>query len=287
MLFVSIRWSTEAAIRYEVAVETFEGDRLASDRVRLRPHLGSDAADHVRWRNDAEVAYWATAGDVRFWPVAAAAVERWFIDKLPEMNPRSDGVLCGRPSRRASHRHGRLSRCGRCRPLSHCWHHHWREGPVGTRLRLRSASIARRLPIRPSQPPSGPVGHLVGQRTGDEIIRTHWVQKKDAYETRSGVLAAISTRSSWVCFVPSGNRPASARPGRRFPPTTRVTFDPAGNQRGGPFSVLIALHLSWLVSGKVPVPAESGVGRGPHHGVGVEARIGSHACLAVYKGPAR
>ncbi len=87
------RWSGEAAIRYEVAVDTFGGDRLASDRVRLRPHLASDAADHVRWRNDPEVAYWATAGDVRFWPVAAATVERWFTDKLPEMNPRYDGVL--------------------------------------------------------------------------------------------------------------------------------------------------------------------------------------------------
>jgi len=55
--------------------------------------VASDAADHVRWRNDAEVAHWATAGDVTFWPVAAAAVERWFVEKLPDMNPRSDGVL--------------------------------------------------------------------------------------------------------------------------------------------------------------------------------------------------
>lgn len=74
-------------------VETFEGDYLASPRVRLRPHVASDAADHVRWRNDAEVAFWATAGDVRFWPVAAACVDRWFADKLPQMDPRSDGVF--------------------------------------------------------------------------------------------------------------------------------------------------------------------------------------------------
>lgn len=78
---------------YELAVETFGGDRLASDRVRLRPHVADDAADHVRWRNDAEVAYWATAGDVRFWPVAAAAVDRWFVEKLPVFDPRSDGVF--------------------------------------------------------------------------------------------------------------------------------------------------------------------------------------------------
>jgi RimJ/RimL family protein N-acetyltransferase len=80
-------------IRYEVGVQTFEGDSLASGRVRLRPHVSSDAADHVRWRNDAEVAFWATAGDIHFWPVAAAAVDRWFSDKLPEMDPRSDGVF--------------------------------------------------------------------------------------------------------------------------------------------------------------------------------------------------
>ena len=73
-------------------METFEGDTLSSDRVRLRPHLASDAADHIRWRNDAEVAFWATAGDARFWPVAAATVDRWFSDKLPEMDPTSDGV---------------------------------------------------------------------------------------------------------------------------------------------------------------------------------------------------
>jgi RimJ/RimL family protein N-acetyltransferase len=80
-------------IRYEVGVETFEGDCLASRRVRLRPHVANDAQDHVRWRNDAEVAFWATAGDVRFWPVAAVAVDHWFRDKLPEMDPRADGVF--------------------------------------------------------------------------------------------------------------------------------------------------------------------------------------------------
>ena len=75
-----------------MGVESFEGDRLASGRVRLRPHVASDATDHVRWRNDAEVAFWATASDVRFWPVAAAAVEHWFSNKLPEMDPAADGV---------------------------------------------------------------------------------------------------------------------------------------------------------------------------------------------------
>jgi RimJ/RimL family protein N-acetyltransferase len=71
----------------------FDRDRLASPRVRLRPHVTSDAADHVRWRNDAEVAFWATAGDIRFWPVAAASVDRWFSDKMPHLDPRSDGVF--------------------------------------------------------------------------------------------------------------------------------------------------------------------------------------------------
>jgi RimJ/RimL family protein N-acetyltransferase len=74
-------------------METFRDDGLASDRLRLRPHVQSDAADHVRWRNDAEVAYWATGGDVAFWLVSAAAVDRWFAEKLPYLDPRSDGVL--------------------------------------------------------------------------------------------------------------------------------------------------------------------------------------------------
>jgi RimJ/RimL family protein N-acetyltransferase len=72
---------------------SFGGDRLASDRVRLRAHVASDAADHVRWRNDAEVAHWATAGDISFWPVAASAVERCFAEKLPDIDPRFGGVL--------------------------------------------------------------------------------------------------------------------------------------------------------------------------------------------------
>jgi RimJ/RimL family protein N-acetyltransferase len=80
-------------IRYEVGVDTFDNDRLASERVRLRPHVASDAADHVRWRNDAEVAFWATAGDIRFWPVAASTVARWFNDDLPAMDPQRDGVF--------------------------------------------------------------------------------------------------------------------------------------------------------------------------------------------------
>lgn len=74
-------------------MDNFRGDSLASNRVRLRPHVASDAADHVRWRNDAEVALWATAGDIRFWLVTAGSVDRWFADKLPEMDPTSDGVF--------------------------------------------------------------------------------------------------------------------------------------------------------------------------------------------------
>jgi RimJ/RimL family protein N-acetyltransferase len=87
------QWRVRTAIRYDIRVVTFEGDGLASERVRLRSHLASDAADHVRWRNDAEVAFWATAGDIRFWPVAEAAVDRWFVDKLPGLDPRTDGVF--------------------------------------------------------------------------------------------------------------------------------------------------------------------------------------------------
>jgi RimJ/RimL family protein N-acetyltransferase len=68
-------------------------DRLASERVRLRPLWTSDVADHVRWRNDAEVAYWATAGDVNYSPASPAAVERWFAEKLPTLDLRTGGIL--------------------------------------------------------------------------------------------------------------------------------------------------------------------------------------------------
>lgn len=68
-------------------------DRLAGGRVRLRPQSAADTANHVRWRNDAEVAYWATAGDVRFYPVAECVMERWFAEKLPNLDPRTDGVF--------------------------------------------------------------------------------------------------------------------------------------------------------------------------------------------------
>ena len=66
---------------------------LVADRVRLRPLSSSDASDHARWRNDPEVAYWATAADPNFGPVAEAAVERWFFEKLPGLDPRAAGVL--------------------------------------------------------------------------------------------------------------------------------------------------------------------------------------------------
>lgn len=68
-------------------------DLLAAGRVRLRPLSASDAADHARWRNDSEVAYWATTGDPNFGPVASANVERWFSEKLPTLDPRVGGVL--------------------------------------------------------------------------------------------------------------------------------------------------------------------------------------------------
>ena len=74
-------------------METFPGDRLTGERVRLRSQLASDAANHIRWRNDAEVAYWATAGDVAFYPIAAGTVERWFADKLDDLDPTTDGVF--------------------------------------------------------------------------------------------------------------------------------------------------------------------------------------------------
>jgi RimJ/RimL family protein N-acetyltransferase len=68
-------------------------DRLAGSRVRLRPQSAADAANHVRWRNDAEVAYWATAGDVNFHPVAESVMEHWFAEVHPRLDPRTDAVF--------------------------------------------------------------------------------------------------------------------------------------------------------------------------------------------------
>jgi RimJ/RimL family protein N-acetyltransferase len=67
-------------------MENFALGCLASERLRLRPLSVGDAADNVRWRNDPEVAHWATAGQLR--PVPAHALERWFAEKLPELDPR-------------------------------------------------------------------------------------------------------------------------------------------------------------------------------------------------------
>jgi len=68
-------------------------DVLVAGRVRLRPLAPSDAADHARWRNDPEVVYWATAGSPNFGPLSPIAVERWFSEKLPTLDPKVDGVL--------------------------------------------------------------------------------------------------------------------------------------------------------------------------------------------------
>ena len=66
---------------------------LAGDRVRLRPLRATDVQDHMRWRNDPEVARWATASDVYFGPVTEAAVERAFADKLLTLDPRLEAVF--------------------------------------------------------------------------------------------------------------------------------------------------------------------------------------------------
>jgi RimJ/RimL family protein N-acetyltransferase len=74
-------------------MDTFPGDGLVGDRVRLRSQVAADAANHIRWRNDAEVAYWATAGDIHFSPVAPSVMERWFAERLSDLDPTKDGVF--------------------------------------------------------------------------------------------------------------------------------------------------------------------------------------------------
>jgi RimJ/RimL family protein N-acetyltransferase len=68
-------------------------DVLASDRLHLRPLLSSDVEDHVRWRNDPQVRYWATAADPNFGPVSREAVERAFSQTMLILDPKSAGVL--------------------------------------------------------------------------------------------------------------------------------------------------------------------------------------------------
>ncbi len=74
-------------------MDRIDHDPLKSSRVRLRPHFESDVEDHLRWRNDAEVAYFATARDVAFWPVASSTLNRWFSEVRPGLDPRTDGLF--------------------------------------------------------------------------------------------------------------------------------------------------------------------------------------------------
>lgn len=51
-----------------------------------------DAAHHLRWRNDPEVAYWATAGDPCFGPVTEEALALAFETML-RLHPRESAVF--------------------------------------------------------------------------------------------------------------------------------------------------------------------------------------------------
>ncbi|MFF3088302.1 GNAT family N-acetyltransferase [Streptomyces nojiriensis] len=60
--------------------------------VRLRALRSEDAEHHLRWRNDPEVAHWATAGDPCFGPVTAEAVGLGFETML-RLSPRESAVF--------------------------------------------------------------------------------------------------------------------------------------------------------------------------------------------------
>jgi RimJ/RimL family protein N-acetyltransferase len=68
-------------------------DLLSSGRVRLRTLLASDLEDHIRWRHDPEVAYWATAGSIAWHLNSVARIEHHFSKALVELDPRADGIL--------------------------------------------------------------------------------------------------------------------------------------------------------------------------------------------------
>jgi RimJ/RimL family protein N-acetyltransferase len=76
-----------------VGIDTPGSKLLAGDRVRLRPLSSNDVDDHVRWRNDPQVRYWATAADPHFGPVSRDAVERAFSQTMLTLEPKSAGVL--------------------------------------------------------------------------------------------------------------------------------------------------------------------------------------------------
>ncbi|MGW6615165.1 GNAT family N-acetyltransferase [Streptomyces erythrochromogenes] len=60
--------------------------------VRLRALRAQDAEHHLKWRNDPEVAHWATGGDPCFGPVTAEAVDLGFETML-RLNPRESAVF--------------------------------------------------------------------------------------------------------------------------------------------------------------------------------------------------
>jgi RimJ/RimL family protein N-acetyltransferase len=68
-------------------------DLLTGERLRLRPLSPNDVEDHLRWRNDPEVRYWATASDPYFGPVSRQVLERAFTDTMLMLDPRSAGIF--------------------------------------------------------------------------------------------------------------------------------------------------------------------------------------------------
>jgi RimJ/RimL family protein N-acetyltransferase len=74
-------------------MDTPISDSLTGNRVRLRPLALTDLEDHLRWRNDQEVRYWATAGDPHFGPVTREALERAFSQTMLILDPKTDAVL--------------------------------------------------------------------------------------------------------------------------------------------------------------------------------------------------
>lgn len=77
--------------------------------VRLRAPRASDLDAFLRWRNDPEVAHWATGGDPHFGPITRESMERFHDDRL-RLDPRSEAaftvedVADGRPIGSADYR---------------------------------------------------------------------------------------------------------------------------------------------------------------------------------------
>ncbi|KAB1990263.1 GNAT family N-acetyltransferase [Streptomyces triticiradicis] len=65
---------------------------IKGELVRLRAPMAEDLDSYLRWRNDPEVAHWATGGDPHFGPITRESMER-FHDARLRQDPRGEATF--------------------------------------------------------------------------------------------------------------------------------------------------------------------------------------------------